>query len=80
MFVRRLVSWVTGWGGPLGTASGQQLGLPLAPIIDQTKLTPPDAALQISAVSRAWRFSRRQYRRFRFMSIEIKAMGAFRTR
>ena len=50
MFVRRLVSWVTGWGGPLGTASGQQLGLPLAPIIDQTKLTPPDAALQISAV------------------------------
>ena len=50
MFVRRLVSLVTGWGGPLGTASGQQLGLPLAPIIDQTKLTPPDAALQISAV------------------------------
>lgn len=50
MFVRRLVDWVTGWGGPLGTASGQQLGLPLAPIIDQTKLTPPDAALQISAV------------------------------
>lgn len=50
MFVRRLVNWVTGWGGPLGTASGQQLGLPLAPIIDQTKLTPPDAALQISAV------------------------------
>ncbi len=50
MFVRRLVSWVTGWGGPLGTASGQQLGLPLAPIIDQTKLTLPDAALQISAV------------------------------
>lgn len=50
MFVRRLVSWVTGWGGPLGTASGQQLGLPLAPIIDQAKLTPPDAALQISAV------------------------------
>ena len=50
MFVRRLVNWVTGWGGPLGTASGPQLGLPLAPIIDQTKLTPPDAALQISAV------------------------------
>lgn len=50
MFVRRLVNWVTGLGGPLGTASGQQLGLPLAPIIDQTKLTPPDAALQISAV------------------------------
>lgn len=50
MFVRRLVNWVTGWGGPLGTASGQQLGLPLAPIIDQTKLTPPDAALQVSAV------------------------------
>lgn len=50
MFVKRLVNWVTGWGGPLGTASGQQLGLPLAPVIDQTKLVPPDAALQISAV------------------------------
>ena len=50
MFVRRLVNWVTGWGGTLGTVSGQQLGLPLEPIIDQTRLVPSDAALQISAV------------------------------
>lgn len=50
MFVHRLLNWVTGWGGPLGTASGQQLGLPVEPILDNTKLVQPDAALQISAV------------------------------
>lgn len=50
MFVRRLVNWVTSWGGPLGTASGQQIPLPLAPIIDETKPVPPDAAMQVSAV------------------------------
>ena len=50
MFVRRLVNWVTGWGGPLGTASGQQIPLPVEPILDQTKTVTPDAALQISAV------------------------------
>lgn len=50
MFVRRLVNWVTGWGGPLGTASGQQIPLPIEPILNQTKKVTPDAALQISAV------------------------------
>lgn len=50
MFVRRLVNWVTGWGGPLGTASGQQITTPIEPVIDQTKLVAPDAALQISSV------------------------------
>ena len=50
MFVKRLVNWVTGWGGPLGTASGQQIPLPVEPILDQTKTVTPDAALQISAV------------------------------
>lgn len=50
MFVRRLVNWVTSWGGPLGTASGMQLPLPTAPVIDQTTGVPPDAALQIAAV------------------------------
>lgn len=41
---------MTGWGGPLGTASGQQIPLPVEPILDQTKTVTPDAALQISAV------------------------------
>lgn len=50
MFVKRLVNWVTSWGGPLGTASGQQIPLPVEPILDQTKNVTPDAALQISAV------------------------------
>ena len=50
MFVKRLVNWVTGWGGPLGTASGQQIPLPIEPIIDRTKVVQPDAALQISSV------------------------------
>lgn len=50
MFVRRLVNWITSWGGPLGTASGMQVPLPLAPVIDQTREIPSDVALQISAV------------------------------
>lgn len=50
MFVKRLVNWVTSWGSPLGTASGQQIPLPVEPILDQTKNVTPDAALQISAV------------------------------
>lgn len=50
MFVRRLINWVTGWGGALGTASGQQIPVPIEPIIDMTKVVPPDAALQISSV------------------------------
>ncbi|MFR3028750.1 MAG: phage portal protein, partial [Sutterella wadsworthensis] len=41
---------MTSWGGPLGTASGQQIPLPVEPILDQTKNVTPDAALQISAV------------------------------
>ncbi len=50
MFIKRLVNWVASWGGPMGTASGQQIPLPLAPIVDDTKTVVPDAALQISAV------------------------------
>ena len=50
MFVKRLINWVASWGGPLGTASGQQIPLPTAPILEQTKNATPDAALQISAV------------------------------
>nr|DAG14463.1 MAG TPA: Portal Protein [Caudoviricetes sp.] len=50
MFVKRLINWVAGWGGPLGTASGQQIPMPVSPIIEQTKMVTPDAALQISAV------------------------------
>jgi len=50
MFVKRLVNWVANWGGPLGTATGQQVPLPIEPILDQTKTVTPDAALQISAV------------------------------
>lgn len=50
MFVKRLINWVASWGGPMGTASGQQIPLPLAPIVDETKNVCPDAALQISAV------------------------------
>lgn len=50
MFVKRLINWVAGWGGPLGTASGQQIPMPVSPIIEQTKTVTPDAALQISAV------------------------------
>lgn len=45
-----MINWVTSWGGPLGTASGQQLTVPIEPAIDQTKLVSPDAALQISTV------------------------------
>ncbi len=50
MFIRRLINWVASWGGPMGTASGQQIPLPLAPIVDDTKVVCSDAALQISAV------------------------------
>ena len=50
MFVQRMINWVTSWGGPLGTASGQQVTIPIEPILDQTKLVLPDAALQISSV------------------------------
>lgn len=50
MFVKRLINWVASWGGSMGTASGQQIPLPLAPIVDDTKVVVPDAALQISAV------------------------------
>lgn len=50
MFVRRLIDWVASWGGALGTASGQQVPMPTAPIISETRNVPPDAALQISAV------------------------------
>lgn len=50
MFVRRLINWVAGWGGPMGTSSGMQLAQPIEPVIDQTRLLPSDAALQISAV------------------------------
>lgn len=50
MFVKRLINWVASWGGSMGTASGQQIPLPLAPIVDDTKIVVPDAALQISAV------------------------------
>ena len=45
-----MINWVTSWGGPLGTASGQQITIPIEPILDQTKLVSPDAALQISSV------------------------------
>ena len=45
-----MINWVTSWGGPLGTASGQQVTIPIEPILDQTKLVSPDAALQISSV------------------------------
>ena len=47
MFVKRLVNWVANWGGPLGTATGQQVPLPIEPILDQTKTVTPDAALRI---------------------------------
>ncbi len=50
MFVKRLINWVATWGGSLGTASGQQIPMPIEPIIRETKNVPPDAALQISAV------------------------------
>lgn len=50
MFVQRMINWVTSWGGPLGTASGQQVTIPIEPILDQIKLVSPDAALQISSV------------------------------
>lgn len=50
MFLQRLINWVSSWGGPLGTASGQQIPLPTSPIIDNTKPVPADAALQISTV------------------------------
>lgn len=50
MFVNRLINWMVGWGGPLGTSSGLQIPGPIAPIIDQTKLVTPDGALQISSV------------------------------
>lgn len=50
MFVKRLINWVANWGGPLGTASGQQIPMPIEPILDKTKLVTPDAALQISSV------------------------------
>ncbi len=50
MFLQRLINWVASWGGPLGTASGQQIPLPTSPIIDNTKPVPADAALQISTV------------------------------
>lgn len=45
-----MINWVTSWGGPLGTASGQQVTIPIEPILDQIKLVSPDAALQISSV------------------------------
>ena len=50
MFLRRMINWVTGWGGPLGTASGQQITIPIEPAIEQTKMVAPDTALQISSV------------------------------
>ncbi|MDO5531416.1 phage portal protein [Sutterella sp.] len=50
MFLKRLINWVASWGGPLGTATGQQTGLPVGPVIDQTQNVPADKALQISTV------------------------------
>ena len=50
MFVKRLINWVATWGGSLGTASGQQIPIPIEPIIGETKTVSPDAAMQISAV------------------------------
>ncbi len=50
MFVKRLINWVSGWGGALGTASGQQIPVPVEPILDKSKLVVPDAAMQISSV------------------------------
>lgn len=50
MFVKRLINWVAAWGGPFGTASGQQIPLPTSPVIDQTRPVEADAALQISTV------------------------------
>lgn len=50
MFVKRLINWVTGWGGSLGTASGQQVPLPNEAIIDDTQNINTDGALQLGAV------------------------------
>lgn len=50
MFVKRLINWVTGYGGSLGTASGQQVPLPSETIIDDAKAVTADGALQLSAV------------------------------
>lgn len=50
MFLRRLINWVSGWGGSLGTASGTQLGQPDAPIVPATNEITADGSLQISTV------------------------------
>lgn len=50
MFVKRLVGWVSGWGGATGTASGQQVPVPIEPILNDARTSTVDGALQISTV------------------------------
>ena len=50
MFVKRLINWVSGWGGATSTARGQQIPLPIEPILNDTRSVTVDGALQISTV------------------------------
>lgn len=50
MIVKRLINWVSGWGGPLGFASGQQISIPTEPIFSDLKEIEASKALQISTI------------------------------
>lgn len=50
MIIKRLINWVGGWGGALGRADGQQLGVPLEPVFSGLPEVTEDKALQVSAV------------------------------
>jgi HK97 family phage portal protein len=50
MIVKRLINWFSGWGGPLGSHNGQQIGLPTEPVFSGLEPVPYDRALQVSAV------------------------------
>ena len=50
MLVKRLINWVSGWGGATSTASGQQIPLPIEPILSDSRVSTVDGAMQISTV------------------------------
>ena len=50
MIVKRLINWVSGWGGPLGFASGLQIAIPTEPIFSDLKDVEASKALQISTI------------------------------
>ncbi len=50
MIVKRLINWVSGWGGPLGFSSGEQIAVPVEPLFSDLKEIEESKALQISTI------------------------------